>query len=626
MTAAGMRKRPEPPAGSQTAFRSDVDLVRLDVSVLDRSGTPVRGLTAADFTVLEDGQAQTIDVCDAVDLPDQTTQSASWMRDVPPDVVTNRVAAQRVIVLILDDFHIPLDPWTVQATQRIARTVITQSGPTDLLAVVYTLSRNKGQEFTVDRNRLLTAVDRFTAFGTAAPQNTFSASERGPQSGAPPAPTPNRGPSGACLHGGCVTSALLNAAEILREWPGGRKTVVLISPGIRMGTMESVERGGQLEDLRRTFAAMQEANVNVYQFDPRGLQVTRPVEADQFEVFAENTGGRAITNTNAPWMLIPQVFRENSSYYILGFRPPSTAAGSRFRKVTVRVARPDLEVRSRSGYYAPSRSTAATRSRQPATAIDIALARGLPTGDVPLTLAVAPFANPGKRIATLAIVAGFDEPRALFGRGRVQLVATAFRDDWKPAGALTQYLEAADLGSSEQGARSDIVSRLDLPPGRYEIRVAVDNRAMNRTGSAYMSVTIPDFQKDALGLSGVVLARDTPLRADSMNPVAALIPFVPTTERAFTRDDRVTSFLRVYQGGKKPVVPVDLIVRMVNEADRVVFDQAFALGAERFVRARGTDHTFGLPLERLEPGEYLVTFEARTAGQLVRRDLRLTIR
>ena len=39
----------------QPTFQTGVELVQLDVSVLDDKRQPVRGLSAADFTVLENG-------------------------------------------------------------------------------------------------------------------------------------------------------------------------------------------------------------------------------------------------------------------------------------------------------------------------------------------------------------------------------------------------------------------------------------------------------------------------------------------------------------------------------------------------------------------------------------------
>jgi VWFA-related protein len=370
---AGHAQRPDVILSDpQPMFHAAVDLVRIDVSVLDQDRLPVRGLTAADFTVLEDGKVQPIVAFDAVDLPDWSQAGAPWMRDVAPDpidpnVITNRFAAQRVIVIILKDVLVPLDPWATRTTKQIARDIIDHMGPEDAAAVVYTFKRNNGQEFTTDRARLLAAVDRFSvSFGDQLlTLNPFSASERGRQSDRfanandrKPGPAPE-----VCPKDECVTMALRNASEILRGWPGGRKTVVLVSPFMHTVTMES--RGSLTDDLRQTYAAMQEANVNVYQFDPRGLMVAPAVHSDEFGTFADETGGRAITNTNTPWTLVPQMFRENGSYYLLGFRSTDTSAEGRFHRLTVRVARPEVEVRARAGYYGPrlAKTTTAGRKR-----------------------------------------------------------------------------------------------------------------------------------------------------------------------------------------------------------------------------------------------------------------------
>ena len=99
-------------------------------------------------------------------------------------MATNRRDAQRVIVVVIDETHLPItDPLAVRMTKMIGRMAIDGLGPTDLAAVVYTFPSNlrKGQEFTTDRVLLTTAVDRFVAVGIQ-PVNPFSASERGRQS------------------------------------------------------------------------------------------------------------------------------------------------------------------------------------------------------------------------------------------------------------------------------------------------------------------------------------------------------------------------------------------------------------------------------------------------------------
>jgi len=79
--------------------------VQVDVSVLDGRHRPVRGLTAADFTVLEDGQPREIQAFSEVYLPDRVQpREAAWTREVPTDVWTNDVARQegRLVILLMD--------------------------------------------------------------------------------------------------------------------------------------------------------------------------------------------------------------------------------------------------------------------------------------------------------------------------------------------------------------------------------------------------------------------------------------------------------------------------------------------------------------------------------------------
>src|SRR5262245_1671589 len=148
--AAFTQQRPDP----QPSFRTGVELVQLDVSVLDRDRRPVRGLTAADFTVLEDGVERPIASFVAVDLPDGPSSGAAWLRDVPRDVASNRLDAQRVVVIVFDDFHIPFDPGFSDTAKRIASSVVERLGASDLAAVVFTINRRSGQEWTIDRQRL----------------------------------------------------------------------------------------------------------------------------------------------------------------------------------------------------------------------------------------------------------------------------------------------------------------------------------------------------------------------------------------------------------------------------------------------------------------------------------------
>src|SRR5690349_11895626 len=87
-------------------FRATTDLVQVDVSVLDGDRRPVRGLSAADFTVFEDGKPRPIAAFIPVDLAPRAPAAAgaaSWLRDVAPDAVDNSVRPEgRLVIIMLD--------------------------------------------------------------------------------------------------------------------------------------------------------------------------------------------------------------------------------------------------------------------------------------------------------------------------------------------------------------------------------------------------------------------------------------------------------------------------------------------------------------------------------------------
>ncbi len=605
------------PADQAPTFRVRADVVQLDVSVLDQQGQPVRGLNATDFTVLDSGVPQPIVAFAAVDVPTWSAGTAAWMRDIGPDVVSNHLDARRAVVIVLDDCGTRWDPGNTGVAKSIGAAAIEQLGPADLAAVVHVLNRDRGQEFTLDRSRLRASVERFVPSGfPPQPENRFSAST--PTGGLR---TPSRLPvaSGACMQDS-VGMALRNAADILGTWPGARKTILLISPGTRPGTLD--ERFSESDDQSRTFAALQTANVNVYQFDPHGLEAGPRVSTTDFGTFSENTGGRAITNTNAPADFVPQVFRENSSYYLLGVRPADETRDGRFHRIEVRVNRSGTHVRARAGYYAAV-NPAKRPSTPPPSATDRALSGGLPAGDLPMSLAVAPFATGDKPRAALAVVARLDHQADVAPGTPVEFVAVAFNDKWKQVAATTQTFM---LPQADVGARfSETTVRLNVPPGRYEVRAVMRSTADDRTGSVYASVTVPNFAREPLALSGLAVEREAGGGA-ILGDLATVVPARMTTGRTFSPVERVAVVVRVYQGNAKTMSPVQIAARIVDGQDRTAYTIQTTLEPAAFAGQRHADYRLDLPLDRLAAGEYLLLLDASAGKTAARRDLRFTVR
>ena len=442
-----------------------------------------------------------------------------------------------------------------------------------------------------------------------------------------------------CPYNECVTTAMRGIAEVLRQgWSGRRKTIAFISPQGHYGVgPQNVEYGAANyalwnsgPDLLRTFRTLQEANINVYQYDPRDLMASLDL-VNPIGMFADNTGGRTVTRTNAPETRVTEMFVENSSYYMLGFQPPKTTPDGKFRPVDVKVLRPDVEVRARAGYFGPAPARNERPPKRPESTLDKVMAGALPKGDLPMTLTAAPFAIPGRVGATVAIIGGIDRPRELPAKDVVEVAARAFdesRADRRSRGVATAKVQLTRRAAARGMVHYDVATRLDLAPGRYQVRLALESPAAGLTGSAFVSVTVPDFAKDPLSLSGIVLGRLPLTPPAGKDALAGLVPFTPTTMRTFSQTDRVGALVRVYQGDRALPTAVTIRNRLIDQTDRTIVDDTTRLGLDVFqATPRTSEHRLELPLAELAPGEYLLSIEASREGAATQtRYVRIKIR
>jgi VWFA-related protein len=669
--AAPQKPAPQAPAAR---FQTHVDLVTVDVSVLDRDRQPVRGLTAADFTIFEDGQPQRVATFTAIDVPDVVVEQstpAAWVRTVTPDVARNDNLAndRRIVVIVMDDATPMRSEETLRAKQ-LARGVIDKLTAGDLAAVIFTMGKSSGQELTADHARLRAAVDKFT--GSVLIDNTADvpvASSRG-GSGSNTLRTRTDFDEFDVRAMGlyqATLGTLRSVSQALIDLPQRRKALVFVSPGLPIDTGDGTPRqdfgnGADpgvtrrlLLDLEAIFAAAERANVNVYGLDPGGLRAPsatppRPgpgglltgltaepgkLNRHFLTTLSENTGGFVIVDTNDVQPGITQIFRENSSYYLVGYPSANQRAEGKFRRIEVRVNRPGVTVRARNGYTEPSAGKDIKLAPAPGAA---ALASLVQKSDVAMQVSAAPFARPGKRDAALAIVLALREPAPPGASTAaanadvppyvenldVQVNAYDANGDRRGADRVNVHLTLRARPGEEVGF--EVLSQLDLKPGRYQLRVAADSAALHKSGSVHYDVDVPDFAKADLSLSGLVLSAALGGTTVSKERLASLIPVVPTTAREFARAETVTAFLRVYQGDAALLTPVVLAARIVDERGGTVFESADTLGVDRFSVGRTADYRLNLPLTRLAPGPHLLTITA-TAGKLTAaRDVRFTVR
>lgn len=593
-------------------FRAGVDIVQLDVSVLDKDRRPVKGLTAADFTVLENGKAQPIVSFEEVEVPGVPPDAAPWVREADVDVVTNDSRTRRIVLIVFDDADMAFDADIMQTSKRIANAVIDQMGPEDLGAVTFTDSGRR-QNITADHRMLRKAIDSVV-------------------------PHPIDKVGLACRYRGifrspysCVLDTLVNAGEALKLAPQGRKTLVFVSPGVPFNFEMTDGRGPDspaesMLGIQTVLSNLQQANVNVYGVSPAGvLDGIFGARQDSLRMFSEETGGRAILSTNTPWEAVPQIFRENSSYYMLAIRSTAPAPNNQFRRIQVKVARPDLEVRTRSGYFVPGTRT--TRRTKPAASrppLETAIGQPVPSGELPLGLTLAAFATPGKRNAAVAVTLLFREavpPGQRIDVGTITLDPECGDCRKWPEQRQTLTIEPSPGGAA--ASHSEVTSRLSLPPGSYEIRAAASTDG--RTGGVFAHIDVPNFTKDRFSASGLVLSTN-PSSSAQKSLFTDVLPVVPTAWREFRPGSPVTVFLRLYQGGSGPPAAVRVTASIRDEADHVNLDQTTFLGSAAFSASRSADFRMDLPLATLEAGPHVLTIDAHLGDLAVRRDARFTVR
>jgi hypothetical protein len=185
-----------------------------------------------------------------------------------------------------------------------------------------------------------------------------------------------------------------------------------------------------------------------------------------------------------------------------------------------------------------------------------------------------------------------------------------------------------DLGGQPAGGwlvQYDVLLRLDVPPGRYEIRVGVET-STKRRGSVYGYVDVPKVSNDGLWVSSPLIERTPALPAAAKDSLAPLLPIVPTTTREFGRNDTARAFLRIYQGGRGRLAPAQVATRIVNADDGTVFEDTSTIGVDRFGDQRAADYTLALPIARLVSGEYLWRLDTTVGALHERREIRFSVR
>jgi VWFA-related protein len=659
VAAVGRGQAPGPTASPSPAvpgvtFAVEVGYVEVDAIVTDKNGQPVRDLRKEDFTVLEDGKPQTIDLFNQIDIPYERPEPAAPL-PVPLDVQTNAHPFDgRVYVLVMDELHTtPSRSLLVRAAAR--RFIERNFGEGDLAAVVHTSgSAEAAQGLTGDKRLLLAAVDKFVGRKLASPTmskiDEYRRTEQTRQSG-----DPVRDPEDMQRAYDARNSmdTLRNVSEWLYRLRGRRKAVLFLSEGIDYNLYDQItnrEASSVLDSIRSATAAAVRANVSFYAIDPRGLgglsdeiMEISPVfddpslgldtqglasdlriSQDSLRTLADETSGFAAVNTNDFSAAFAKIVKDNSAYYVLGYYPPGQRKDGRFHKLSVKVARPDVQVRARGGYSTPktpkSAPAAGDRDR-PAVLADL-LDAPIARPGLPMQMHAAAFEAPGgkaKVVLTLEVSGDafhFTEKNGQF-HDTLELSMITVDPKGKTAGSDQKVQLDLKPHTREmvQATGFRVLSAVDVVPGRYQFRLA--GRAVNTgsAGSVFYDLDVPEFSKEPLILSGLVLTSASAGLVPTAGSVPLLkdvLPGPPTATRAFYPVDRLALFTEIYDGDTTPHT-VDILTTLTGMDGSVAYraaDERQTVGKRGESAGAAIVHTIQIPLKDVPPGIYTLRVAA----------------
>ena len=330
---------------------------------------------------------------------------------------------------------------------------------------------------------------------------------------------------------------------------------------------------------------------------------------------AEVTGGFATVNTNAPEAAIERMLAESGSYYLISYYSPAPTNDGKPHKITVRTRVPGVEIRARAGYDTPRKAEQPAAALAPVDALTRAAiqTRGLTMRVVAIPVPLT--AEPGA-----AVVIGIELPGAAAARaGRIEFAAVAIDQEGKTRGRLRF---ATDFTGRTGSTWTRTGSRLDLAPGRYDIRVAAAGTDQS-TGSVFTAVTVPDF-REPLAVGGLSIGAETGIPIAAADRARGVLPLIPFAANELAPGARAAAQLPIRVATKAASQPVT-IVAMLTAPDGTTqqLDRIVGIGRD-YASAGGKVHTVLLP-PTLGAGRHRLVVESTLGRTTVVRELTLTV-
>jgi VWFA-related protein len=662
----GQNKGPGAPGVFTLSVRSQ--LVVEAVTVKDKSGKSVQGLTANDFTLTENGVEQKIRFCEhqslpsiAVPLPATPAQDESLtiykhlkrtqLAGEQPESL--RYKDRRLLAFYFDMSAMPPGD-QLRALAAAEKFIRTQMTSVDLISIL----RYQGgsvdllQDFTADRNRLLSILETLVVGegqGNTDSIDDASSADTGAAFGQDDSEF-------NVFNTDRQLAALQTAAHML----GGlneKKSLIYFASGLRLNGTDNQAQ------LHATVDAAIRAGVSFWPIDARGLVASAPLgdatqgspgnegmysgtaaqantanfqqSQDTMFSLAGDTGGKALLDYNDLTRGIVNAQQAVTDYYILGYYATNATLDGRFRKIKVTVNQPaDAKLDYRPGYYAGKefgKFNAADKERQ----LEDALMLEDPVTELTVAMEIDYFQLNRAEYFVPIVVKIPGRELALAKKGGAEHTLIDFVGEIKDViGGNTVSnvrdnvnIKLSDATAAELAKRPiEYESGFTLLPGKYAIKFLARDDETGRIGTFQTNFVIPNLNKETqqVPVSSVVLSGqrvdlkdalyDAMKGKDAVKEAAAnpLIAngrkLIPSVTRVFNKGRELYVYLQAYEEGIAQPAPSPrpfvAYVSFYRDHAKVFETPPVAVNPAATGRLGIAPLNFNLGVSQLQAGEY----------------------
>lgn len=539
-------------AQAQIKESISVNVVEVPVTVIDGSGNPVRGLTAANFKLLDNGKERAISSFDTIDFNLASAPEGSKLA-----LARMNPAARRNFMLLFDLSN--SSPRSLSRAQDSARSFVAKAvQPRDLVGVG-TIDADKGfrliTAFTTDRELIASAIGNPANYHGSDPLQLSNDTKIVELDTTTPTENPNAGPTGQARQDRAADIAaeskermaqiqrantayvrakvekqvdyLGQLAKVLRAVPG-RKQIVLLSEGFDPSVVtgrdardsdaartenENITRGQVYlvdNDQRygnttsQTFVTkmaqfFRGSDVVLHAIDIQGVRVQNDIQTGArinsnagLALLADPTGGLVFQNSNDMTINFDRMLKAQEVVYVLAFQSQPQKPGE-FHNLSVKLLNvPGAKAFSRAGYYEGGGESAAERQL---TTAEIIL-NDIPQNDIRVAALAAPFPAGGAnaQVPVILEIDGMDILKDLKSNtAAAEVYIYAFDADGMVRDRVYQKV-GIDLKKSSEKMRNAGIkyyATLMLPAGPYAVKALVRIPETERKGLARVDIIVP---------------------------------------------------------------------------------------------------------------------------------------